>query len=78
MTIKEKIAKKASGWADHAIRWAVERELTEIATDQKQADIEETCKWLKDNYVEYLNNSRLGINIDMMISDYRKDMEKQS
>ena len=37
--------------------------------------IEKTCKWLKFNYTEYLNDTRIGIDIDEMVKDFKMDMK---
>lgn len=38
--------------------------------------IDKVCKWLEFNYTEYLDNSRLGINMKEMVEDFRKAMEE--
>jgi hypothetical protein len=37
--------------------------------------IEKACKWLKFNYTEYLNDTRIGIDIDEMVKDFKMDMK---
>ena len=39
--------------------------------------IDKVCKWLKFNYAEFTDNTRLGIKIDELINDFKKDMEEQ-
>lgn len=39
--------------------------------------IGKACKWLKCNYAEFTDNTRLGIKIDELINDFKKDMEEQ-
>ena len=58
-----------------------DRELIEKAFIQgaKWADktmLEKVCEWLEFNYTEYLDNSRLGINMKEMVEDFRKAMKK--
>ena len=38
--------------------------------------LEKVCEWLEFNYTEYLDNSRLGINMKEMVEDFRKAMEE--
>ena len=38
--------------------------------------IDKVCEWLEFNYTEYLDNSRLGINMKEMVEDFRKAMEE--
>lgn len=45
-----------------------------IRTD---AFIDKACEWLKFNYVEFTDNSRLGLNINELIKDFKKAMEEQ-
>lgn len=44
--------------------------------DSTDAFIEKTCEWLKFNYVEFTDNSRLGLNINELIKDFKKDFKK--
>lgn len=39
--------------------------------------INKACEWLKFNYVEFTDNSRLGLNINELIKDFKKAMEEQ-
>lgn len=39
--------------------------------------INKACEWLKFNYTEFLNSSRLGIDIDEMIKDFKMDMKEE-
>lgn len=41
----------------------------------KRQMIEKACKWLKFNYTEYLNDTRIGIDIDEMVKDFKMDMK---
>jgi len=44
--------------------------------DSTDAFIEKVCEWLKFNYVEFTDNSRLGLNINELIKDFKKDFKK--
>ena len=44
--------------------------------DSTAAFIEKACEWLKFNYVEFTDNSRLGLNINELIKDFKKDFKK--
>lgn len=47
------------------------------ATQQKAIDIEKACKWLKNNWREYVNQDRDGmILFGNWESDFRKSMEE--
>lgn len=48
---------------------------TDIEYTRTDAFIEKACKWLKFNYAEFTDNTRLGIKIDELINDFKKDME---
>lgn len=37
--------------------------------------IDKACKWLKFNYAEFTDNTRLGIKIDELVKDFKKDMK---
>jgi hypothetical protein len=37
--------------------------------------IEKACEWLKFNYAEFTDNTRLGIKIDELIKDFKQAME---
>ena len=39
----------------------------------KDAFIEKACEWLEYNYTEFLDSSRLGINIEELVKDFRND-----
>lgn len=41
-----------------------------------QDAIDKACEWLKFNYVEFTDNSRLGLNINELIKDFKKDLKK--
>jgi len=41
----------------------------------KQELIDKACEWLKFNYTEFLNDSRIGIDIDEMVKDFKIDMK---
>lgn len=38
--------------------------------------LEKACEWLKFNYVEFTDNTRLGIKIDELIKDFKQAMEE--
>ena len=40
------------------------------------AFIEKACEWLKFNYAEFTDNTRLGIKIDELIKDFKQAMEE--
>lgn len=42
---------------------------------QKQRLIDKACEWLKFNYVEFTDNSRLGLKINELIKDFKQAME---
>ena len=46
-----------------------------IEYTRTDAFIEKACKWLKFNYTEYLNDTRIGIDIDEMVKDFKMDMK---
>ena len=48
---------------------------SEIEYTRTDAFIEKACKWLKFNYTEYLNDTRIGIDIDEMVKDFKMDMK---
>ena len=39
--------------------------------------IDKACEWLKFNYAEFTDNTRLGIKIDELIKDFKQAMEEQ-
>lgn len=46
-----------------------------IEYTRTDAFIDKACKWLKFNYTEYLNDTRIGIDIDEMVKDFKMDMK---
>lgn len=38
-------------------------------------DIDKVCEWMKTNYTEFLDNSRLGISIEELVEDLRNDFK---
>ena len=48
---------------------------SEIEYTRTDTFIEKACKWLKFNYTEYLNDTRIGIDIDEMVKDFKMDMK---
>ena len=38
--------------------------------------IDKACEWLKFNYAEFTDNTRLGIKIDELIKDFKQAMEE--
>ena len=65
---------KGAEWADanpdlySVTRKAVERE--------REYLIGKVCEWLKTNYTEFLDSSRLGINIDELVKDLKNDLKQ--
>ena len=39
--------------------------------------IKEICEWLKTNYTEFLDSSRLGINMEELTKDLRNDFKTE-
>ena len=50
-------------------------ETKEVDLEVEDAFIDKACEWLKFNYTEYLNDTRVGFDIDEMVKDFKMNMK---
>ena len=59
-------------------RWLSSKSCEEdIQYTRTDVIIKEVCEWLKTNYTEFLDSSRLGINIERLVKGLRNDFKTE-
>jgi hypothetical protein len=70
------VPRNASGVLSNSWYLEPDRDLENVEYIRKDVFIEKACEWLKFNYVEFTDNSELGLNINELIKDFKKDFRK--